>query len=688
MDITQAIVLKDGNLFFLTNADGFVPLESGHGFGLYHNDCRFLDGYELAIDKQKPSVHVIGANAGDQAALELVTIDSVRVQVARAISGKHLALSDRITFSNLTERALQIPLEFFFQAQFDDIFAVRGVPQKKRGSRFQPVWENDTLAFRYAGADEIERCLAIQFSPAPSRVEANTVCYSIELPPKGHCEILISLGILEGHAPLCPPLPGTRQRVSLHREAKASVEISTDNSVLNQILDRSLSDLRMLRSSLDDAEYFAAGVPWYATLFGRDSLIAATQMLAFDPKIADQTIRLLARYQGTQINAWRDEEPGKILHELRVGEMANLHEIPHTPYYGSIDATPLWLMLVGRHAAWTGDLRLFHELRANIEGALRWIGQFGDLDGDGYVEYQCKSEGGLVNQGWKDSGDGIVNADGSLGEPPIALGEVQAYVYQAKIAIASLFRISGEERRATVLENEARILRDRFNRDFWVDDGYFALALQKEKQRLEILSSNAGHALWCGIVDNKRAGQTAQHLLSPKMFSGWGIRTLSADAARYNPLGYHTGSVWPHDNSLIAAGFKRYGFKEAARRVFTALSEAAKCFPLYRLPELFGGTERQDESGPTPYPIACQPQAWAAGAIPFLLTTLLGIEAHAFEKRLRIVQPILPEEVNRVEVRNLLVGEAALDLLFERDQDRIGVMVTDRRGHLDVIVDS
>jgi glycogen debranching enzyme len=443
----------------------------------------------------------------------------------------------------------------------------------------------------------------------------------------------------------------------------------------------------MLRSRLGTTDYYAAGVPWYAALFGRDSIITALQMLAYDSNIAEETIRLLANYQGTQTNEWRDEEPGKILHELRVGEMAHLDEIPHTPYYGSIDATPLWLLLVGRHAAWSGDLCVFNELQPNIEAALRWIDEFGDFDRDGYLEYRCKSEGGLVNQGWKDSNGAIVNADGSVAEPPIALVEVQAYVYRAKTEIAALFRMAGDHERAARLEREAENLRHRFNADFWSDEGYYVLALGKGKRRAEVLSSNAGQVLWCGIADPEKAQATAEALLTPEMFSGWGIRTLSTESARYDALGYHTGTIWPHDNSLIAVGLKRYKFDQVALHVFSALLEAAKCFPSYRIPELFGGAERKDKSGPVSYPIACQPQAWAAGAIPFMLTTLLGLEPDAFENRLRIVRPILPNQVNHVDVRNLSVGEASIDLVFERTGSDVTMRIEKMHGDLEVMVE-
>jgi glycogen debranching enzyme len=410
--------------------------------------------------------------------------------------------------------------------------------------------------------------------------------------------------------------------------------------------------------------------------------------LAYDSRIAGQTIRLLAQYQGKEVNPWREEEPGKILHELRVGEMANLHEIPHTPYYGTIDATPLWLVLVGRYAAWTGDLDLFKEFLPQVEAALTWIDKYGDNDGDGFVEYVCKIEKGLVNQGWKDSGDGIVNQDGSLAVPPIALIEVQGYVYEAKREMAALYRRLGQDDRATELERQAGNLRARVNRDFWVEDGYYALALQgNDNRQAAVLSSNAGHALWSGIAEDEHAQKVANHLLSPDMFNGWGIRTLSDGAVRYNPLAYHLGTVWPHDNSLIAAGFKRYGFDDAALQVFNGLMNAALHFEACRLPELFGGFPLEEYGIPVSYPVACQPQAWSAGAMPYLLTILLGLEPSAFEGTLRIVRPQLPSNVNRVEVQGLKVGNARADLLFERQQERVDVRVVKITGELEVVVE-
>ncbi|MBX6341323.1 MAG: amylo-alpha-1,6-glucosidase, partial [Thermomicrobiaceae bacterium] len=459
--------------------------------------------------------------------------------------------------------------------------------------------------------------------------------------------------------------------------------------LLNRIIDRSLRDLRMLRSTIHGHAYFAAGLPWFGTLFGRDSLITALQTLAFNPGIAAQTLRVLARYQGEKVDPWRDEEPGKILHEFRVGELANLNEVPYTPYYGSIDATPLFLILMARYLAWTADLQLFSDLRENVERALQWMARYGDSDGDGYLDYKSRSEKGLVNQGWKDSGDAIVNSDGSLAEPPIALVEVQGYAYLAKQALADLFARVGDQDRANQLRHEAEDLRERFNRDFWMaDKGFYALALQKGGRKADVVASNPGQALWTGIADHDKAVTTARRLVADDVYSGWGVRTLSARERRFNPLGYHLGTVWPHDNSIIAAGFRRYGLRDETMKVFNGITQAAMYFEHNRLPEVFAGYDREDYGVPVHYPVACHPQAWAAGAVPFLLTTLLGLRPEAFDKRLRIYHPLLPEYVHFLRLKNLRVGDARADLSFERaPSGGIAVNVLSVSGELDVVVE-
>jgi glycogen debranching enzyme len=700
-NVAEALVIKNGNLFFLSEPDGTVPLTPGHGFGLYYHDCRFLKGYALKISGRKPEVLVRNADRGYMATLGLSNPDlddkgrslpkhSVEIRWERVASAEDLALVDTLLLQNLTSDHISFSLEFQFQAAFEDIFAIRGLFQGKHGTRHPPVWENSALCFRYDGADEIEREIAIHFSPRPNQRLPHIANYRVELAPRDSRQLRVSLNVSASERQKRPVRRSVEIKSKESREWKQGwpeqkTQIQTNSLLLSRVMDRSLNDLRVLRCTLDEgASYFAAGVPWFVALFGRDSIITALQTLAYDLSIAEHTIRLLAKHQGKEVNPSREEEPGKILHELRVGEMAHLGEIPHTPYYGTVDATPLWLVLVGKHATWSGETRLFEQLRPQIEAALNWIEQYGNLDGDGYVKYDCKIEKGLANQGWKDSGDGIVNADGSLAEPPIALVEVQGYVYQAKIEMAALFRRVGEEERASALEEQAERLRERFDLDFWVDDGYYALALQQHNRQAAVLSSNTGHPLWSGIARPERAGKIVERLLSDEMFNGWGVRTLTSGALRYNPLGYHLGTVWPHDNSLIAAGFKRYGFDNQALKIMGGLIEAAVHFQSHRLPELFGGFAQQDYGIPVSYPVACQPQAWSAGAVPYLLTTALGLEGDGFESKLRIVRPMLPENVNQVEVCGLRVGQGSVDLSFTRSGDHVAAKVLRLEGKMEV----
>jgi len=709
--IAHAVVIKDEDMFFLCQSDGTVPLESNHGFGLYYQDCRYLNGYDIAIGGKKPEHLVWTAESGVKAVLalsnpDIKTLDGrhldkhhVEIKWERMIDGLRLGLFDEVTFNSLTFQEISFAFSLTFLASFEDVFAVRGWAQERRGTIYPPLWKDGNLILAYEGADRVDRLLTIEFSPRPVAVDGATARFEIHLQPKERRQLSVSLLVVQttNHHLAAPAILSENEIKRAERSAlvrrdewfKDSTEINTDSLTVNRVLLRSLGDLRMLKSHLGRKEYFAAGVPWFVALFGRDSIITALQTLAYDPGIAEQTLRLLASYQGRAINQWRDEEPGKILHELRVGEMARLNEIPHTPYYGTIDATPLFLILLGRHAAWTGRLDLFNELKENVQLALAWIDQYGDLDGDGYVEYEVRSEKGLVNQGWKDSGEAIMNRDGRLATPPIALVEVQAYVYQAKQLMADLFARAGEAESALRLRDEADALRARFNLDFWLDEGFYALALQGDDHRpAAVLSSNAGHALWAGIADPEKARRTAERLLRHDMFNGWGIRTLSESEFYYNPLGYHLGTVWPHDNSLIAAGFRRYGFDTAAMQVFIGLLDAAVYFEGSRLPELFAGFPRDDYSVPVNYPVACQPQAWAAGTVPYLLKVMLGLTPEAFDRRLRIIRPLLPEFVNHVEVKRLRVGAARIDLWFERTAAGVAVNVLSVDGELQVIVDS
>ncbi len=630
---------------------------------------------------------------------ELIPNEELGIRWERVLDAGQTTVHEILTFRNFGQHAYDLPVTLRFRAGFEDIFSVRELLHEAAGLQDPPGWRDGRLHFVYRGADRLRRTMTVQFSPEPHTTEEIAATFRIKVPARDAVAISVTIVLREcaeetDAARHMPHPPTTVDRVvgSLRKKSEAWMgqcsNLHSDSLLLNSVVDRSLRDLGMLRSQLKEKEYFAAGVPWFVALFGRDSLFVALEMLAFQPDIAKQTLRLLASYQGQRIDQWRDEEPGKILHELRVGELAGTGEIPHTPFFGTVDATPLFLLLLGRFSDWTGDLTLFHELQGAIELALTWIADSADISGNGYVEYQCKSDKGLVNQGWKDSGDAIVCADGSLATPPIALVEVQGYVFAAKHAIADLYDRAADSGRAKQLRREANALKARFNRDFWCEEqGTFALALEAHAQQVAVVSSNPGHALWTGIADEDKAHRSVARLMKEDMFSGWGVRTLSTGERRYNPVGYHLGTVWPHDNALLAAGFRRHHEDEAALEIFTAISEAAMHFRHHRLPEALAGFGREDFQVPVHYPVACHPQAWAAGAVPFLLTTCLGLEPDAFNNRLQIVRPRLPQFVDRIALCGLRIGRGTADLEFRRTGNGATVDVLRTTAKLEVEID-
>ncbi len=707
-NVSQAVVIKDEDVFFLSDRRGNVPLGNQQGFGLYYHDCRFLRGYELSMAGNPLNSLASTSEHGFMSEFvltnpELKQLDgsalpkqSIGIEWRRIIHSAGLSLQDVITCTNYKHYPLQFALSFHFEAGFEDVFEIRGLQPKKIGRSEKPVWRKSSLIFEYDGADGLYRTLRINLTPATGTTRKDGVDLELSLAPNESKAIRVSLAISESNRKKQPATSrnskpdANRLARDLHQNSddwiKKHCEVKTSSPLLNDVYERSIRDLRVLRTSFDADEYFSAGLPWYGALFGRDSIIASLQTLAFEPRIAEHTLRLLAKFQGTEVNEWRDEQPGKILHEYRVGELAHLNEIPQTPYYGSVDSTPLFLILVAQHAKWTGDLSLFRELRRPIERAFDWIRKYGDESGNGYLEYRSKSKKGLGNQGWKDSGDAIVNADGSLAMPPIALVEVQGYVYLAKMTVAELYERSGDKDGAERLRAEAHELRTHFERDFWLKEkDVYALALQTEKRPAAVISSNAGQLLWSGMVDPARAKKTMEQLMSAEMFSGWGVRTLSSAESRYNPVGYHLGTVWPHDNSIVAAGFRTYGFDDAACQILAGIVDASKHFERRRLPEVFAGFSNDEFPIPVRYPVACHPQAWAAGSVPFMLESLLGLVPNAFENRLQILRPVLPEFVNSLELRRLSVGKATVDLRFNRGSD--GSLATDVmkvRGDLNI----
>jgi glycogen debranching enzyme len=685
--IADAVVMKAGELFFLAQPTGDVPLSNPNGFGLYYHDCRYLDGYELKLGGHAPQALAADASRGCQATFWLTNPDlttddgviakeDVSIRWIRLLESKRPVLHDVITVRNFGAEHLELGLELEFTAEFEPVFVVRGMSPERLGRLRPPKWHHGELLFRYDGADGLFRTLAIAFSPPPAATEGTAAKFAIALAPQTEFRLEVSLSA--GEAERRRLLPRTNTGVDeqqivrdamreAHAALSAQTRVTSDDVPLNRLLERSVRDLHLLTTTLRGHRFFAAGVPWYVALFGRDALVASLETLAYEPGVAADTLRLLARLQGTKDDSWRDEAPGKIMHELRVGELARLGEIPQTPYYGSVDSTPLFLVVLTQYLAWTGDMVLVRELEPAIRAALEWIRSASDVAGD-YLAYATTSDKGLTNQGWKDSGDAIVNADGTLARPPIALSEVQGYVYLAKTGLADVYARLDDAVTADRLRAEAQDLRRRFNVDFWLADrGIYALALQDGGAPAAVVSSNAGQVLWSGIADDDKARATTRQLMSDAMFSGWGIRTLASDERRFNPVGYHLGTVWPHDNALIGAGLRRYGFDDEALRIFTGLRDAASHFEHDRLPEVFAGFARDGDGPPVRYPVACHPQAWAAGSMLYLLTALLGLHPNALERRLAVVRPLLPEGVRRAELSGLRVGDARIDLEFVRD---------------------
>jgi glycogen debranching enzyme len=709
LSIADAFVLKDGDVFLVTEPTGDIPEDGPHGFGLYHHDCRFLNGYVLEIDGREPIPLVANAAHGHKGVVELTnpelpkrgggTLEMHEIALCwqRFLDGERSRLHDVLRVRNFHDEAVDLVLTLRFRAEFEDVFDVRGLLSNGHGKLHPPRWAHQSLRLQYDGSDGIQRTTDIHFWRRPDEIDGCTVRFSLHVESETEQEIALSIHLHESSAkekleapaarPDLPLIDRSRRAVAA-AHASAFTVVHSDYVPLARAMERSICDLSMLRSSLAHEAFYAAGIPWFAALFGRDAIIVALEALAYNPDIARDTLRLLARHQGKKVDPSRDEEPGKILHELRVGELAHLGAVPHTPYYGTVDATPLFLVLLAHHAAWTGQLDLFRELRPNVDAALGWVARYGEAEMPGYVAYRSHATNGLANQGWKDSGDAIVMENGDLAQQPIALVEVQGYVYLAKMGIADLLDRTGEKDLAGRLRGEAEDLKQRFVRDFWLaDKGFFALALTAGGPAA-VLSSNPGQALWTGIVPPEEARRTMECLLSEPMWSGWGIRTLSSDARRFNPVAYHRGTVWPHDNAIIAAGFRRHGFDHEACQVFDGILDASTHFGMHRLPELFSGFRRSDYGVPVRYPVACHPQAWAAGALPFMLSNALGLTPEAFDKRLRIVRPRLPEAVHCVSLRGLRVGGAAVDLSFARRRSgRISVRVLRNDGGLAVEVE-
>jgi len=696
----RRLTIKEGELFTYVDAMGHMPKTEHSALGLYYHDTRFLSHHEMTLGGRSPVLLSSTADRNYASSMEFTNLEM------RSADGSHIPQStihvrctrfvaDRVhellRVRNYHDRPVQVVLDLYFEADFADLFEVRGTRRRRRGTLFAPKVDGRTLTLAYLGLDEVLRKTVITFEQAPASIEAGKVRFVLPLAPRERRILSFAIDVV---VPDSPPLREGDFNAKLggmrrdyERWMAESADVFADNEQFMGVLRRSQSDLRMLLAKTRYGTLPLAGVPWFVAPFGRDAIITAIEALILDPRFAVDTVRALTKLQGTTDNAFREEEPGKIPHEIRQGELANLKAVPQTPYYGAADTTPLYLLLLCEVVMWTGDLEFFELLREHIEAALTWIDRYGDADGDGFVEYQRRSRAGLLNQGWRDAHNAVVHADGSIAQGPIALAEVQGYVYHAKRRLASLYGQLGDVELSERLQAEAQELKRRFNERFWMDDEeYVAMALDGDKRQVKTVASTAGHCLWSRIVDDELVPAVVRRLMSPDMFSGWGVRTMSKAAAAYNPVSFYNGSVWPFDNAILVRGLKKLGYAQEANRITTGVYEAALAYENSRLPELFCGFTRRAVNRPVTFPMACSPYAASAGAMLLMLQSMLGLYAAAEENVLYVHSPALPKWLSEVTVSNLRLGRSTLSLRFHREGSQTSFAVRDKQGPARIVV--
>ncbi|ROZ75688.1 amylo-alpha-1,6-glucosidase [Ramlibacter sp. WS9] len=688
----QPQVLKNDQTFAMFDRFGDIQVLAPGKEGLYHNDTRYLSHQELTIDGVRP-LH-LGSSVEESNSLLVIDLmnPDLPAREGRAPLAKgtlhifrakllwHGVCHEHIRVTHHGSESTQVRLEFTFDGDFVDLFEVRGMKRDKRGDRLPPEVGTAEVVLPYGGLDHLLRRTRLHFEPVPTAIDVGRAAFDLDLDPGTehhlYCTVICET---ENDAPRARISyeDALRQNNAARRTSRGGhCTVVTSNPLVNLWLDRSVSDLSMLTTMLPTGPYPFAGVPWYSTTFGRDGIITALEYLWVDPALARGVLTFLAETQAKAVDPQNDAEPGKILHEARHSEMALTGEIPFGRYYGSVDSTPLFLVLAGAYLHRTGDAGLIRAIWPNILAALQWIDQWGDADGDGFVEYARRSEEGLVQQGWKDSHDSIFHADGTMAQAPIALCEVQGYVYEGKLAAAGLARMMDEPALADRLVQQAKELRERFHAAFWCDEiDSYAIALDGGKRQCKVPSSNAGHTLWNGIASPEHAPRMMDSLMGVAFFSGWGIRTIAAGAARYNPMSYHNGSIWPHDNALIAAGMARYGRTESAMELLSATFDASLHFDSHRLPELFCGFPRRPGAGPTLYPVACSPQAWAAAAVFGMLQACLGLDIRARQSEIVLHRPRLPRFIDWIQITRLGAPGPSVDLLLQRYERNVGIEV-------------
>lgn len=691
-------VLKYGDLFAVFNRHGDI-VHSGLGEeGLFYEGTRFLSEFVLYVGNARPLLLTSTISRDNFLfTADLTNVDIVADEEVKIPRGTiHLHRSkflwnglcyDKIRVANYGLHRISAPVRISFDADFADIFEVRGTRRERRGRRLENSVTSNSVMLSYKGLDGLLRESELLCSPSPRRISGSEIIFSAVLEPKEEATFYVVTSCVPCQDP--PPdwdaafVAGKDQ---LQQEMRGASQLHSSNPQLNEWIVRSVADIRMMIEGNPEKNYPYAGVPWFNTVFGRDGIITALECLWLAPNVARGVLRYLADHQATRVDPESDAEPGKILHEMRRGEMAALGEVPFGCYYGSVDSTPLFIMLAGAYYERTGDRDFVESLWSHVESALEWIDRFGDADGDGFVEYSRHSAHGLIQQGWKDSHDSVFHADGTLAKAPIALCEVQGYVYAAKKSSARLAAVLAKQEQANRLESEAQKLRARFEEAFWCPEiNMYAIALDGQKNQCAVRTSNAGHCLYTGIAQPERAANIARELLGADFFSGWGVRTVGCREARYNPLSYHNGSVWPHDNAIIACGLAKYGFKDLAARILCGMMDSSTFADLHRLPELFCGLHRRGGEGPTLYPVACSPQAWAAGAVFLLLQACLGISVDAVRKQIVLENPYLPEEIDQLWIKGLGLSGAAVDLFFERRPEGVRVHELENSGKFEIV---
>lgn len=710
------LTLKDDDLFLLTDTFGNIGGNADDGrngsMGLFCNDTRFLSRLEMQIDGRPPILLSSTAEKGfvlsvlcTNPRLEKIPAEYIGIKRELVLNG---GLFEEIEVANYSTEAVSFEISLSFDADFIDLFEVRGAQRDQRGRllrslpdapSLEPDDETDRppieMSLAYQGLDGTLLESRLQFSHRqPDFLKGYTAVWKMEMASHetqtlGYRLQMLGNGRSVSHVNAPYTLSQAKAAETMEEQTwqQQVTQIRSDKNTFDRVIERAEQDVYLLRQSFGKNQALSAGVPWFSTLFGRDSIIAASQTLLLDPQIARETLTILAHYQGKSEDEWRDEQPGKILHEIRFGEMARCQEIPHTPYYGTVDATPLWIMLYAEYFSWTADHETLDRLWYNALAAMDWIDR--NLKETGYLSYARKSKRGLDNQGWKDSDNCIVNRKGQLARGAITLCEVQGYVYSAKVRLSQIARMKKRIDLADRWEEEARDLKMRFNRDFWMEDQDFcALALDGDGNHVDSITSNPGHCLNLGIFTPEKAYSVAERLRGPDMFNGWGIRTLSKSSPAYNPMGYHIGSVWPHDNAMIAIGLRSLGLIDQALELCKGLLDMTRHQPYQRPPELFCGYDRTNDNAPVQYPVACSPQAWATGSIFQLVHMIVNLVPDAPANYLRIIDPALPESINYLSLQNLRVGQTLLDLEFERSGSSTSCRVSKKRGNLRVVIEA